>query len=89
MTPNSGYQSGMSTPEMPVRMGPYEPTKDHFSGMRKGLYCLLHFCNIICPVHLVYQFIFYNLITRHYSSWLTTWCNELCACGPSWRTVHV
>lgn len=38
MTPNSGYQSGMSTPEMPGRMGPYEPTKDHFSGMRKGLY---------------------------------------------------
>ncbi|XP_067261958.1 AT-rich interactive domain-containing protein 1A isoform X2 [Chanodichthys erythropterus] len=35
MTPNSGYQSGMSTPEMPVRMGPYEPNKDHFSGMRK------------------------------------------------------
>lgn len=41
MTPNSGYQSGMSTPEMPVRMGPYEPNKDHFSGMRKGLYCFL------------------------------------------------
>lgn len=38
MTPNSGYQSGMSTPEMPGRMGPYEPNKDHFSGMRKGLY---------------------------------------------------
>lgn len=38
MTPNSGYQSGMSTPEMPGRIGPYEPTKDHFSGMRKGLY---------------------------------------------------
>ncbi|XP_055066514.2 AT-rich interactive domain-containing protein 1A isoform X1 [Misgurnus anguillicaudatus] len=35
MTPNSGYQSGMSTPEMPGRMGPYEPSKDHFSGMRK------------------------------------------------------
>uniref|UniRef100_A0A8C1UFF2 AT rich interactive domain 1Aa (SWI-like) n=1 Tax=Cyprinus carpio TaxID=7962 RepID=A0A8C1UFF2_CYPCA len=35
MTPNSGYQSGMSTPEMPGRMGPYEPNKDHFSGMRK------------------------------------------------------
>ncbi|TRY92006.1 hypothetical protein DNTS_034901 [Danionella cerebrum] len=35
MTPNSGYQSGMSTPEMPGRMGPYEPPKDHFSGMRK------------------------------------------------------
>lgn len=36
MTPNSGYQSGMSTPEMPGRMGPYEPNKDPFSGMRKG-----------------------------------------------------
>uniref|UniRef100_A0A673FUL0 AT-rich interactive domain-containing protein 1A-like n=1 Tax=Sinocyclocheilus rhinocerous TaxID=307959 RepID=A0A673FUL0_9TELE len=36
MTPNSGYQSGMSTPEMPGRMGPYEPNKDHFSGMRKA-----------------------------------------------------
>lgn len=35
MTPNSGYQSGMSTPEMPVRMAPYEPNKDPFSGMRK------------------------------------------------------
>lgn len=61
MTPNSGYQSGMSTPEMPVRMGPYEPNKDHFSGMRKGLYCLfvfLYLCNLICPVNLVYQSIF-------------------------------
>uniref|UniRef100_A0AAR2JM44 ARID domain-containing protein n=1 Tax=Pygocentrus nattereri TaxID=42514 RepID=A0AAR2JM44_PYGNA len=35
MTPNSGYQSGMSTPEMPGRMGPYEPNKDPFGGMRK------------------------------------------------------
>ncbi|XP_051577873.1 AT-rich interactive domain-containing protein 1A-like isoform X2 [Myxocyprinus asiaticus] len=35
MTPNSGYQSGMSTPEMPGRLGPYESNKDHFSGMRK------------------------------------------------------
>uniref|UniRef100_A0A8C2CVZ4 AT rich interactive domain 1Aa (SWI-like) n=1 Tax=Cyprinus carpio TaxID=7962 RepID=A0A8C2CVZ4_CYPCA len=35
LTPNSGYQSGMSTPEMPGRMGPYEPNKDHFGGMRK------------------------------------------------------
>ena len=41
MTPNSGYQSGMSTPEMPGRMGPgpYEgpgPNKDPFGAMRKG-----------------------------------------------------
>ncbi|CAB1333686.1 unnamed protein product [Coregonus sp. 'balchen'] len=40
MTPNSGYQSGMSTPEMPARMGPgpYEgpgPNKDPFGAMRK------------------------------------------------------
>uniref|UniRef100_A0A6Q2Z979 ARID domain-containing protein n=1 Tax=Esox lucius TaxID=8010 RepID=A0A6Q2Z979_ESOLU len=40
MTPNSGYQSGMSTPEMPGRMGPgpYEgpgPNKDPFGAMRK------------------------------------------------------
>ncbi|KAJ7985665.1 hypothetical protein DPEC_G00354420 [Dallia pectoralis] len=40
MTPNSGYQSGMSTPEIPGRMGPgpYEgpgPIKDHFGAMRK------------------------------------------------------
>uniref|UniRef100_A0A673HL10 AT-rich interactive domain-containing protein 1A-like n=1 Tax=Sinocyclocheilus rhinocerous TaxID=307959 RepID=A0A673HL10_9TELE len=35
LTPNSGYQSGMSTPEMPGRVGPYEPNKDHFGGMRK------------------------------------------------------
>lgn len=41
LTPNSGYQSGMSTPEMPGRMGPYEPSKDHFGGMRKGIYCIL------------------------------------------------
>lgn len=48
MTPNSGYQSGMSTPEMPGRMGPYEPNKDPFSGMRKGKnfhfgLCFFHF----------------------------------------------
>lgn len=41
LTPNSGYQSGMSTPEMPGRMGPgpYEgpgPNKDPFGAMRKG-----------------------------------------------------
>uniref|UniRef100_A0A674BWD5 AT-rich interaction domain 1A n=1 Tax=Salmo trutta TaxID=8032 RepID=A0A674BWD5_SALTR len=40
LTPNSGYQSGMSTPEMPGRMGPgpYEgpgPNKDPFGAMRK------------------------------------------------------
>lgn len=36
LTPNSGYQSGMSTPEMQGRMGPYEPNKDPFGAMRKG-----------------------------------------------------
>ncbi|XP_051922691.1 AT-rich interactive domain-containing protein 1A isoform X2 [Hippocampus zosterae] len=35
MTPNSAYQSGMSTPEMQGRLGPYEPNKDPFSNMRK------------------------------------------------------
>ncbi len=49
MTPNSGYQSGMSTPELPGRMGPYEPNKDHFSGMRKGLYCSHVIIIIIVP----------------------------------------
>ncbi|KAL0961648.1 hypothetical protein UPYG_G00353450, partial [Umbra pygmaea] len=39
-TPNSGFQSGMSTPEMPGRMGPgpFEgpgPNKDPFGAMRK------------------------------------------------------
>lgn len=36
MTPNSAYQSGMSTPEMQGRMSSYEPNKDHFGSMRKG-----------------------------------------------------
>ena len=37
MTPNSqGYQPGMGGPEMMGRMGPYEPNKDPFGGMRKG-----------------------------------------------------
>uniref|UniRef100_A0A667Z762 AT-rich interaction domain 1A n=1 Tax=Myripristis murdjan TaxID=586833 RepID=A0A667Z762_9TELE len=36
MTPNSAYPSGMSTPEMQGRMGPYEPNKDPFGAMRKG-----------------------------------------------------
>lgn len=36
MTPNSNYQSGMNTPDMQGRMGPYEPNKDPFSNMRKG-----------------------------------------------------
>ncbi|XP_077382138.1 AT-rich interactive domain-containing protein 1A isoform X3 [Festucalex cinctus] len=35
LTPNSAYQSGMSTPDMQGRMGPYEPNKDPFSNMRK------------------------------------------------------
>ncbi|XP_077453772.1 AT-rich interactive domain-containing protein 1A isoform X3 [Stigmatopora argus] len=35
MTPNSAYQSAMSTPDMQGRMGPYEPNKDPFSNMRK------------------------------------------------------
>ncbi|XP_059899670.1 AT-rich interactive domain-containing protein 1A isoform X5 [Gadus macrocephalus] len=37
MTPNSqGYQPGMGGPEMMGRMGPYEPNKDPFGGMRKA-----------------------------------------------------
>lgn len=36
MTPNSGYQPGMGTPDTMGRMGPYEPNKDPFSAMRKG-----------------------------------------------------
>ncbi|KAI4873030.1 hypothetical protein NFI96_028193 [Prochilodus magdalenae] len=37
MTPNSGYQPGMAgPPEMMARMGPYEPNKDPFGGMRKA-----------------------------------------------------
>ncbi len=35
-TPNSGYQPGMCGPDMIGRMGPYEPNKDPFGGMRKG-----------------------------------------------------
>ncbi|KAM4581489.1 AT-rich interactive domain-containing protein 1A isoform 1-T1 [Odontesthes bonariensis] len=35
MTPNSTYQSGMNTPDMQGRMGPYEPNKDPFGNMRK------------------------------------------------------
>uniref|UniRef100_A0A4W4EYJ3 ARID domain-containing protein n=1 Tax=Electrophorus electricus TaxID=8005 RepID=A0A4W4EYJ3_ELEEL len=38
MTPNSSYQPGMSgpPPDIMARMGPYEPSKDPFSGMRKA-----------------------------------------------------
>ncbi|XP_017293478.1 AT-rich interactive domain-containing protein 1A isoform X2 [Kryptolebias marmoratus] len=37
MTPNSqGYQPGMGSSEMMGRMGPYEPNKDPFGGMRKA-----------------------------------------------------
>ncbi|XP_037386852.1 AT-rich interactive domain-containing protein 1A isoform X3 [Pygocentrus nattereri] len=37
MTPNSGYQAGMGgPPEMMGRIGPYEPNKDPFGGMRKA-----------------------------------------------------
>ncbi|KAG9332257.1 hypothetical protein JZ751_015466 [Albula glossodonta] len=36
ITPNSGYQPGMATPEMMSRMPPYEPNKDPFGAMRKG-----------------------------------------------------
>ncbi|XP_015804544.3 AT-rich interactive domain-containing protein 1A isoform X1 [Nothobranchius furzeri] len=35
MTPNATYPSGMNTPDMQGRMGPYEPNKDPFSNMRK------------------------------------------------------
>ncbi|XP_057211198.1 AT-rich interactive domain-containing protein 1A isoform X1 [Triplophysa rosa] len=36
VTPNSGYQPGMGGPDVLGRMGPYEPNKDPFSGMRKA-----------------------------------------------------
>lgn len=37
MTPNSNFQPGMGgPPDMMGRLGPYEPNKDPFSGMRKG-----------------------------------------------------
>ncbi|KAK2887288.1 hypothetical protein Q8A67_015516 [Cirrhinus molitorella] len=36
VTPNSGYQPGMGGPDMMGRMGPYEPNKDPFGGMRKA-----------------------------------------------------
>uniref|UniRef100_A0A3P9NTL6 AT-rich interaction domain 1A n=1 Tax=Poecilia reticulata TaxID=8081 RepID=A0A3P9NTL6_POERE len=36
LTPNSTYQPGMNTADLPGRMGPYEPNKDPFSNMRKG-----------------------------------------------------
>lgn len=36
LPPNSTYQPGMNTPDMPGRMGSYEPNKDPFSNMRKG-----------------------------------------------------
>lgn len=37
MTPNSGFQPGMGgPPDIMSRLGPYEPNKDPFSGMRKG-----------------------------------------------------
>ncbi|KAJ8362244.1 hypothetical protein AAFF_G00386890 [Aldrovandia affinis] len=35
VTPNSGYQAGMGTPDMLSRMGAYETSKDPFSAMRK------------------------------------------------------
>lgn len=37
MTPNAPYQQGMNMPDMMGRM-PYEPNKDPFGGMRKGIY---------------------------------------------------
>ncbi|XP_051519086.1 AT-rich interactive domain-containing protein 1A-like isoform X1 [Myxocyprinus asiaticus] len=36
VTPNSGYQPGMGGPDMMGRMGPYDPNKDPFGGMRKA-----------------------------------------------------
>lgn len=36
-TPNSGFQPGMGgPPDIMSRLGPYEPNKDPFGGMRKG-----------------------------------------------------
>lgn len=40
MTPNAPYQQGINMPDMMGRM-PYEPNKDPFGGMRKGIFCFL------------------------------------------------
>lgn len=37
MTPNAPYQQGINMPDMMGRM-PYEPNKDPFGGMRKGIF---------------------------------------------------
>lgn len=36
LTPNSSFQPGMGGPPDMSRLGPYEPNKDPFGGMRKG-----------------------------------------------------
>ncbi|XP_060760958.1 AT-rich interactive domain-containing protein 1A isoform X2 [Neoarius graeffei] len=36
LTPNSSFQPGMGGPDIMGRLGPYEPNKDPFGGMRKG-----------------------------------------------------
>lgn len=36
VTPNSGYQPVMGGPDVMGRLGPYEPNKDPFGGMRKA-----------------------------------------------------
>lgn len=43
VTPNSGYQPGIGGADVMGRMGPYEPNKDPFSGMRKGNCCFKDF----------------------------------------------
>lgn len=67
MTPNSGYQSGMSTPEMPGRMGPYEPNKDPFSGMRKGknFQFDLYFLSFFELLNMVYLWKFLRFCDGH------------------------
>lgn len=59
MTPNSGYQPGMGgPPDMMGRMGPYEPNKDPFGGMRKGeIFIYLSKALMPFPFYKTFQFI--------------------------------
>lgn len=46
LTPNSAYQAGMNTPDMQGRMGSYEPNKDPFGNMRKGVHLRIYIFKI-------------------------------------------
>lgn len=48
LTPNSTYQPGMNTPDMQGRMGTYEPNKDPFGNMRKGVHTAQR-CRFLSP----------------------------------------